>query len=262
MNVVRAVLHEKQVPKSFWPEAVRWCVHVSFWPEAVRWCVHVQNRSPTSGVDQQTPEEIWSGVKPRVDYFRIFGCVAHTHVPDQKRHKLDDKSLKCVLLGVSDESKAYKLFDPISKKVIGSRDVVFEEDKSWNWHGHAEENKANVLDWEDKETEEDAELVQHELIDRYDSNQDVLEPPSNLESNANQDSPVDALPVEGRVTRTRRQPAWMTDYETNLSTEEESLMAMMIANSDDPHSFEEARTSLKWREAMNTEMKAIEKNNT
>ena len=54
----------------------------------------------------------------------------------------------------------------------------------------------------------------------------------------------------------------MTDYETNLSTEEESLMAMMIANSDDPHSFEEARTSLKWREAMNTEMKAIEKNNT
>ena len=81
-------------------------------------------------VDQQTPEEIWSGVKPRVDYFRIFGCVAHTHVPDQKRHKLDDKSLKCVLLGVSDESKAYKLFDPISKKVIGSRDVVFEEDKS------------------------------------------------------------------------------------------------------------------------------------
>jgi len=35
MNAVRAVLHEKQVPKSFWPDAVRWCVHV-------------QNRRPSS----------------------------------------------------------------------------------------------------------------------------------------------------------------------------------------------------------------------
>jgi len=30
---------------------------------------------------------------------------------------------------VSDESKAYRLFDPISKKIIVSRDVVFEENK-------------------------------------------------------------------------------------------------------------------------------------
>nr|KYP73784.1 Retrovirus-related Pol polyprotein from transposon TNT 1-94 [Cajanus cajan] len=190
MNAIRVVLHEKQVPKPFWPEAVRWCVHV-------------QNRSPTSVVDQRTPEEIWSGVNPRVDYFRIFGCVAHTHVPDQKRSKLDEKSQKCVFLGVSDESKACKLFDPITKKFIMSRDVVFEEDKSWNWHRHAEESKADVLDWEDKETEEDAKPIQHEITDRYDNNQDELEPLLNSESNANQDPPVDALPIGGRAARTR-----------------------------------------------------------
>ena len=40
------------------------------------------------------------------------------HVPDSKRVKLDAKSLKCILLGVSDESKAFKLFDPISNKII------------------------------------------------------------------------------------------------------------------------------------------------
>lgn len=100
MNAVRVVLHEKQVPKSFWPEEVKWCVHV-------------QNRSPTTAVDHGTPEEVWSGIKPRVDYFRTFGCVAHVHIPNQRRSKLDDKSHTCVLLGVSDEAKAYKLFDPI-----------------------------------------------------------------------------------------------------------------------------------------------------
>lgn len=71
-------------------------------------------------------------MKPTVEYFRVFGCIAHVHIPDQKRSKLDDKSLECVLLGVSDESKAYRLFDPASKKIIVSMDVVFEENESWN----------------------------------------------------------------------------------------------------------------------------------
>lgn len=41
------------------------------------------------------------------------------HIPDAKRTKLEDKSFVCVLLGVSEESKAYKLYDPVSKKIVG-----------------------------------------------------------------------------------------------------------------------------------------------
>ena len=113
MNMVRSMLSEKQVPKNFWPEAVNWTTHVL-------------NRSPTLAVKGVTPEEAWSGVKPNVDYFRVFGCIGHVHVPDNKRKKLDDKSFQCVLLGVSEESKAYRLYDPVSKKIVVSRDVVFE----------------------------------------------------------------------------------------------------------------------------------------
>ena len=65
-----------------------------------------------------------------VEYFRIFGCVALVHVPDQRRSKLDDKSRKCVFLRVSDESKAWRLYDPVSKKIIVNKDVVFEEEES------------------------------------------------------------------------------------------------------------------------------------
>ena len=87
MNMVRSMISEKQLPKNFWPEAVNWTVHVL-------------NRSPTVAVKNKTPEEAWSGVKPSVEHFRVFGCVSHVHVPDSKRTKLDDKSLSCVLLGV------------------------------------------------------------------------------------------------------------------------------------------------------------------
>jgi len=64
-------------------------------------------------------------MKPFVSYFRTFGCIGFIHVPDQKRNKLDDKSVKCVLLGVSEESKAYKLYDPLNKKIYVSKDVKF-----------------------------------------------------------------------------------------------------------------------------------------
>jgi len=65
-------------------------------------------------VKNKTPKEAWSRVNPSIKYFRVFGCLCYVHVPDAKRTKLDDKSLCCVLLGVSEVSKAYKLYDPVS----------------------------------------------------------------------------------------------------------------------------------------------------
>ena len=62
MNLVRAMLTKKKVPKNFLPEAVRWTIYIL-------------NRSPTLAVKDMTPEEAWSGVKPLVDYFRVFGWV-------------------------------------------------------------------------------------------------------------------------------------------------------------------------------------------
>lgn len=137
MNMVRAALLEKEVPKAFWPDAVQWVNHVL-------------NRSPTVIVRDMTPEEAWSGRKPSVEHFRVFGCIGYVHIPDVKRSKLDDKSIKCVLLGFSSESKALKMFDPVLKKVYISRDVIFEEDKKWNWEDSGYVNEADAeLEWED-----------------------------------------------------------------------------------------------------------------
>jgi len=102
MDVVQAMLHRKHVPKMFWPDVVKWCVHI-------------QNRSLIAAVESKTSEEAWSGEKLVVEYFKIFGCQVHAHVPDQKKAKLNDKSKTCIFLGVNDESKAWKLYDSISK---------------------------------------------------------------------------------------------------------------------------------------------------
>ena len=55
-------------------------------------------------------------------------------MPDEKRKKLDDRGVKCVFLGVSAESKAYRLYNPVTKQIIISRDVVFDEENVWDWN--------------------------------------------------------------------------------------------------------------------------------
>ena len=46
--------------------------------------------------------------------------------------KLDDKNQKCNFVGYSEESKAYRVYNPITKKYVISRDVVFKEEEAWD----------------------------------------------------------------------------------------------------------------------------------
>ena len=100
---------------------------------SVELSIHILNRSPTFVVQNMTPKEAWNGRKPSVEHFRIFGCIAYAHVPDEKRKKLDDKKEKCLFLGVSKTSKTYKLFNPLTEKIVTSRDVVFDEESTRDW---------------------------------------------------------------------------------------------------------------------------------
>ena len=61
---------------------------------------------------------------------RVFGSIAYVHVAKEKRRKLDAKAKKCSLVGYSDEQKGYKCYNPRTKQVRVSRDVVFEESAS------------------------------------------------------------------------------------------------------------------------------------
>jgi hypothetical protein len=52
--------------------------------------------------------------------------VANGKIPDARRIKLNDKSEKCIFIRYGDKRMGYKLYKPITKKVIMSKDVIFE----------------------------------------------------------------------------------------------------------------------------------------
>ncbi|MCO5566674.1 hypothetical protein L7F22_020352 [Adiantum nelumboides] len=89
------------------------------------------NRTPTAAVHNVTPEEKFTDKKPDLVHLKVFGCIAYVHVLDELRTKLDPKAEKCIFIGYSLEQKGYKCYNPVTRHVRVSRDVVFDEMASW-----------------------------------------------------------------------------------------------------------------------------------
>ena len=79
---------------------------------------YLVNRSPSSAFEDKTPQEVWTGKKPSLSHLRVFGCDAYVHVPKEKRTKLDSKSEKCIFIGYKDGLMGYKIWNPVTRKVV------------------------------------------------------------------------------------------------------------------------------------------------
>lgn len=99
-----------------------------FWAEAVRTSSYIRNRTTTKILQDQTPYEIWNGYKPAVGHLKVFGVKAVV-LDKTSTKKFAPKGTECVMIGYSETSKAYRLFNPNNSKVIVARDVVFFENK-------------------------------------------------------------------------------------------------------------------------------------
>lgn len=101
------------------------------WGEAARQSTYLINRVATRSLDGKTPYEALRSIIPNLTHLRVFGCVFYARTEAAGRKKLDDKSRVLVHLGTEPGSKAYRLLDPTSKRIIVSRDLVFDEVKEW-----------------------------------------------------------------------------------------------------------------------------------
>ncbi|PNX98657.1 gag-pol polyprotein, partial [Trifolium pratense] len=211
MNMVRCMLKDKNVPKSFWTEAVNWSVHIL-------------NRCPTFALKDITPEEAWSGSKPSVSHFKVFGSIAYVHVPDNLRKKLDDKSIENKEIDISKGSELILDSDVCSKSKHSDEENEYEHSESMN---ESDENEAHNDD-----------VADQIVLDSEDSDEG------------------DIQPLDKRVSK---RPGYLDDFVTD---EVEMHNLAIFAPSTDPITYEDACKHDIWRKAMDTEIAAIESNNT
>lgn len=101
-----------------------------FWAEAVATAAYIINRCPSRVLAEVTPIEKWTGKKPNLSHLKIFGSKAMVHVPKQNRQKWDSKSRELIFVGYCDNTKGYRFYDQMSKKIVISRDVIFIENSN------------------------------------------------------------------------------------------------------------------------------------
>jgi hypothetical protein len=95
--------------------------------EELNYVDYIQNISPHRFFDDMTPFEAWTGDKPYVTHFHIFGSRTWTHIPSKKRKALDPHSTPCIFFGNLDDAKGYRLIYPSTDQLIIDRSVHFEE---------------------------------------------------------------------------------------------------------------------------------------
>lgn len=76
-----------------------------------------------------------------MDHFRVFGIIAYVHAPKQKRNKLDERSMKGVIVGCYENSQ-YKVWLRETDSPVLSRhvNVLYNSFPSREWYDVAEED--------------------------------------------------------------------------------------------------------------------------
>ncbi|KAI3754851.1 hypothetical protein L1987_54643 [Smallanthus sonchifolius] len=107
------MLSESKLPLFFWAEVVNTAYYVLNWV--------LLNRK-----NQKTPYEAIYNEKPRVRYFRAFGCpctVLHTESTPNFNEKVDE----CYFVGYSSNTTAYRVYNKVTKEIRESTYAYCQE---------------------------------------------------------------------------------------------------------------------------------------
>lgn len=81
-----------------------------------------------SEIDDNVPEGIWTENRPSVKHLKAYGCLGYAHIPKQNRNKLDSRAKECIIVGYSNQTKGYRLWDPVVDDIIQTKHVEFVEE--------------------------------------------------------------------------------------------------------------------------------------
>ena len=97
----------------------------TFWADAISTVVYLINREPSVPIEFRLPREVWSGKEVKFFHLKVFGCVSYVHIDSDAHSKFDTKSKICFFISYGDEKFSYRFRDEQNKKIIRSRNVIF-----------------------------------------------------------------------------------------------------------------------------------------
>ncbi|CAI7901687.1 unnamed protein product, partial [Closterium sp. NIES-53] len=99
------------------------------WPFAVQYAAHQINLQPRVSLPETTPTLWWTGKVGNASAFRVWGSRAF--VRDTTADKLSSRAVPYVFLGFPRDAPGWQFYQPISRRVLSSQDVTFDESVSY-----------------------------------------------------------------------------------------------------------------------------------
>ncbi|KAL0326589.1 UNVERIFIED_CONTAM: Retrovirus-related Pol polyprotein from transposon RE2 [Sesamum angustifolium] len=189
-----------------------------------------------------------------------------------RRAKFHKRALRCILLGYAPNKKAYKLYDLENHHTVISRDVVFHEDV---FPFDTQQSSTTtcplpIPSTPDTHLDYPIPSTQSTVSSPAPSIQTHVPLSTSGISSPQVPLHVPEAPIVRRSSRTIQKPCWLDDfichlnYPHFLSSCNAAYISFVASLSmlQEPRSFAEASKSRQWREAMNSELAALEHNNT
>lgn len=281
LNVARALYFQSHIP-------------LTFWTECVLTATFLINRTPSPLLNHHTPYELL--YKKSVDYssFKVFGCLAFASTLSGHRTKFQPRARMSVFLGYPAGMKAYKLYDIHTKQISFSRDVVFHEkifpfSSTKLTEPHEDPFSTLVLP---SPHLFNSHIPSQSTISTSHANppstsvpdHTTISPSLTFPNNSQPTTNPPTLPAR-RSTRSIQPPSYLRDYHCNLLSLSSTTsnhtkyplsqvlsydtlspdyrhFVLNVSSQFEPCFYHEAVSSPEWCSAMQSELAALESNNT
>ncbi|KAI3764834.1 hypothetical protein L2E82_14851 [Cichorium intybus] len=240
-----------------------------FWADSVKTAAYLINRGPSVPIGLKIPEEEWQGREISLKHLKVFGCVSYVKVKDSERDKLEAKARKCTFIGYGLDDMGYRFWDNQNKRVIRSRDVVFNENVLYkdelaesSGRNKQPEKAENQVEFEEISEDDVVKPISTPEIGESSGSSgssDVYGDSGSTDDSSSEDGVADdaetSTPTVRRSTRVRRPPVRYSP----------SANYLLLTENGEPESYPEAlrmKDSIQWKKAMEDELSSLDKNHT
>jgi len=125
--------------------------------------------------------EHWIGKALTLGHLSIWGSTKWVHIPNERRRKLDAKSVKGILVGYEQDAgtKLYRVYDPGSKRLLLSWYVIIDKVRKPIEETISQRQKTGI-EWE-LESPLEKQASQERSPDQYYGQESITPPPAILE---------------------------------------------------------------------------------
>ncbi|RVW67125.1 Retrovirus-related Pol polyprotein from transposon TNT 1-94 [Vitis vinifera] len=203
------------------------------------------NRGPSVPMEFRLPEEVWSGKEVKFSHLKVFGCVSYVHIDSDARSKLDAKSKICFFIGYGDEKFGYRFWDEQNRKIIRSRNVIFNEQVMYK-------DRSTVTSDVTEIDQKKSEFVNLDELTESTVQKGGEEDKENVNSQVDLSTPVAEVRRSSRNIRPPQRYSPVLNY-------------LLLTDGGEPECYDEAlqdENSSKWELAMKDEMDSLLGNQT